>query len=88
MSDMKTERLTVRLDVALRDRVRRRAKALGVSESDYARRAIEEHAVESRDSDTAYDRFKRAGLIGISDIGPSDLSTNKKHMEGFGKPRR
>lgn len=88
MSDMKTERMTLRLDSALRARIRRRAQALGISESDFARQAIEDRTAEPERGETAYDRFKKAGLIGISSSGITDLSTNKKHMEGFGKSKR
>jgi hypothetical protein len=37
--------------------------------------------------ETAFDVFSRAGLIGCikgSPRSPTDLSTNPKHMEGFG----
>lgn len=40
---------------------------------------------EPREEDSAYDAFKRAGLIGCIKDGPSDLSTNPKYMEGFGE---
>jgi nicotinate-nucleotide pyrophosphorylase (carboxylating) len=34
---------------------------------------------------TAYDVFNKAGLIGDANGLPDDLSTNPKHMEGFGR---
>jgi hypothetical protein len=34
---------------------------------------------------TLYDALKDRGLIGFMSDGPDDLSTNPKHMEGFGK---
>ena len=34
---------------------------------------------------TAYDLFKKAGLIGCARGMPSDLATNPKYMEGFGR---
>lgn len=37
-----------------------------------------------RPGESAYDVAKRLGLIGMSDDGPPDLSTNPKYMEGFG----
>ncbi len=33
---------------------------------------------------TLYDALNERGIIGSIDDGPSDLSTNPKHMEGFG----
>ena len=35
---------------------------------------------------TLYDVLLERGMLGCFD-GPSDLSTNPKHMEGFGEPR-
>lgn len=32
-----------------------------------------------------YDALEEAGLIGIVKDAPPDLSTNPKHMEGFGR---
>ena len=34
---------------------------------------------------TLYDALNARGLIGFMTDGPSDLSTNPIHMEGFGK---
>ena len=33
---------------------------------------------------TCYDLAQRAGMIGALKDGPSDLSTNPQHFEGFG----
>ncbi len=38
----------------------------------------------ARKGRTLYDAFAEDGLVGCLD-GPSDLSTNPKYMEGFGK---
>jgi hypothetical protein len=45
------------------------------------------HADEAAE-ETAFDVAKRAGLIGCikgAPRSPTDLSTNPKHMEGFGR---
>ena len=34
---------------------------------------------------TLYDALEKRGIIGSITDGPSDLSTNPKHMQGFGK---
>ncbi len=36
-------------------------------------------------SETCYDLLQQAGVIGMVKGGAIDLSTNKQHMEGFGK---
>ena len=78
---MNSERLTVRISSDLRDQVRQRAKATGTDESEVVRLALEQYVKPPM---SAYEAFKRAGLIGIAKGLPKDLSTNKKHMEGFG----
>lgn len=35
--------------------------------------------------ETAYDAFKKLGVIGCMQAGSHDLATNPKHMEGFGR---
>lgn len=35
-------------------------------------------------SETAYDKFKKAGLIGMIRGTKRDLSTNPSHFDGFG----
>ena len=40
---------------------------------------------ENEKEETLYDAFRRQGLIGCIDDLPADLSTNPKHMEGFGR---
>ena len=82
MSDVKAERLTIRVSTDPRTRVRHRAKAAGIEESEVVRLALEHYVTPPI---SAHAAFKKAGLIGIVRGGPKDLSTNKKHMEGFGK---
>ena len=35
--------------------------------------------------ETLYDVMEASGLVGFMTDGPTDLSTNPKHMEGFGR---
>jgi len=81
VSAMKAERLTIRISDDLRTRLKARAKAAGTDESEVVRLALEQYITPPM---SAYEVAKRAGLIGIVKGGPTDLSTNKKHMEGFG----
>jgi len=82
MSDMSDSRLTIRVSPELRQQLARRAKMDRKGHSDIVREALA-HYLKS--GQTAYDGFQRAGLIGIAKTGPRDLSTNKKHLEGFGR---
>jgi hypothetical protein len=38
-----------------------------------------------QDGRSLFDALEARGLIGFMTNGPGDLSTNPKHMEGFGK---
>ena len=81
---MHEERLTLRITSKLRNRVRDRARAAGTDESEIVRLALEQYVTPPV---SAYEAAKKAGLIGIVKRGPRDLSTNKKHMEGFGSAK-
>ncbi len=81
LSDMNAERLTIRVSGDLRSRVKECARAAGTDESEIVRLALEQYVTPPI---TARAAFEKAGLIGIVRGGPKDLSTNKKHMEGFG----
>jgi len=81
---MKT--ITVRVPEELALRIERRAKRLGVSKSALVRESVEkilpsDDAME--DEPSAYDLMKDG--FGCVNSGVGDLSTNPKHMEGFGR---
>ena len=78
------DRINVRVNARLKQQLEAEAREKGVSPSDIVRQALEEHLQQRTPRESAYDLAKRAGLIGIFKGGPSDLSTNPKHMEGFG----
>ena len=40
---------------------------------------------EDSPEESCYDLAVKAGIVGMVNGGPSDLSTNPKHMEGFGE---
>jgi len=80
---MKT--ITIKVPEELDARLTKRAKRRGVSKSEIAREALaRELKTESVDEEpSAYDVMK--GGCGIVDSGITDLATNPKHMEGFGR---
>jgi predicted DNA-binding protein len=81
---MRDYRITVRLSAELRRRVKYAAHRSGVRESDVVRGAIERQFAAEDEAATAYERAKKAGVIGIVRGASRDLSTNPKHMDGFG----
>ena len=75
--------LTVRLDTDLERKLTQRARAYGLTRSAALREAIRSW-VEAEPV-TFGERVRRSGLVGRFDTGIPDLSTNPKHMEGFGE---
>lgn len=74
--------LTLKIAPALDARLAAEARRRRVSKSQVAREAIEVSlSRKPKARATAYDMVKH--LVG-SVKGPADLSTNPKHMEGFG----
>jgi predicted DNA-binding protein len=88
MSDtMSSQRITIRVSESLVKRLKKHAGMRRRSESALVREALENYLGEAPASSSAYDLAKEAGLIGCVRGGPSDLSTNRKHFEGFGESR-
>ena len=81
---MKESRITVRLPIELRRRVKAAARTEGKRESDVTREAVEQHVPNVSNGPTALERLRRAGFIGCIHDTPADLSTNRKYFNGFG----
>lgn len=77
---MADKMISVRVNAKISSKIARIAKRNGTSESEVIRQAIEHY-------DGGQSAAALAGdLIGSVDFdGPTDLSTNKKHLAGFGK---
>jgi predicted DNA-binding protein len=86
MSDsMVSQRITVRVPVTLEARLRNRSRGKGQTPSDVVRLALENYLSETSDLGSAYELADAAGLIGCVGRAPKDLSTNRRHFEGFGR---
>jgi Arc/MetJ-type ribon-helix-helix transcriptional regulator len=77
---MKT--LSVRLPEPLAGWLDRRAEALGCSQSDLVRQALEQQRQKKGRANNCRERLAELG--GFLE-GPRDLSSNPKHLEDFGK---
>ena len=77
------ERINVRVESQLKQRLESEAKAKGVTPSAIVRQILEEHYLQTP-GETCLQFARRIGIVGIYKDGPSDLSTNPAHMEGFG----
>lgn len=87
MSDMSSNRITVRIPETLNSRLRSRSRAIGTSESELVREALESYLGNSSQGRTAYELAEEAGIVGVAQRAPKDLSTNRRHFKGFGKSK-
>jgi len=49
--------------------------------------ALEAYLGRGSSPTSAYELAEEAGLIGCAGRAPKDLSTNRRHFEGFGKSK-
>jgi predicted DNA-binding protein len=82
---MNDARITIRLDRQTERRLRAAAAAAGKNESEFVREVLVTHLARSPRRATALEVARRAGIIGCAEGLPADLSTNKEHLEGFGR---
>jgi metal-responsive CopG/Arc/MetJ family transcriptional regulator len=88
LSDMAPKRITVRIPGELTARLRSSSRARGASESELVRAALENYLNHSSGDRTAYELAQEAGVIGVAQNTPKDLSTSRRHFDGFGKGKR
>ena len=83
--DMNDETLSLRISRAELEALRKRADAEGVSQGSLVRQALKAYGVtaETPKSKSGYDVIKP--LLGRSRGGSKDLSTNPKHLAGYGR---
>jgi predicted DNA-binding protein len=84
---MSSQRITVRVSESLVKRLKKHADSKGQPESALVREALENYLSAAPASGSAHDLAREAGLIGCVRGEASDLSTNRKHFEGFGERR-
>jgi len=89
MSDMSSERITIRIPGELGGRLRHRSRIKGQTESELVREALETYLGRSNGDRSAFELVEASGLIGSVPGGRGsparDLSTNPRHFKGFGK---
>ena len=82
---MASQRISVRVPGGIARRLKERSRTTGTRESQVVREALEEYLSKNDGEETAYDRARKAGLIGCIRGGRKDVSTNKSLFKGFGK---
>lgn len=85
MSDMAPRRITIRVPETLEASLRRRSRVNGQTPSDLVRLALKSYLCKQGGGGSAYEIAEEAGLIGCVRRAPKDLSTNRRHFEGFGE---
>jgi predicted DNA-binding protein len=84
---MSSQRNTIRIPQLLGKRLKKHAGMKGRPESEVVREALESYLGQSPTPGSAYDLARDAGLIGCVRGAPRDLSTHRKHFDGFGDDR-
>jgi hypothetical protein len=79
------ETLSLRLSKAESRALRDRARREGVSKTTLVRRALRAYGVtpDAEPQKSGYDVIKH--LLGTEQGGPSDLSHNPEHLDGYGR---
>jgi predicted DNA-binding protein len=80
-----SRRLSVRISDRLYDGISRAAARTGKGEADLVREALERYLGAQDLELTCFTLAQRSRLIGCVRTAPSDLSTNREHMDGFGR---
>ena len=77
-------RINLNLAPQLNDLLQAEAEAAGVKPAEVIREALRRHLAGKPPRRSCLDIARQVGVVGIYKDGPSDLSTNKEHFEGFG----
>lgn len=85
MSDMKSLRITIRLDEQEQSILSRLSHKQNKTESEIVREALQAYFQAANSQESCYDLARNLGIIGVTEDLPSDLSTNKDYLEGFGE---
>jgi len=84
---MASHRITVRVPKTIETLLRNRSRDRGQTPSDLVRLALESYLGKGENTHSAYELAEEAGLVGCVRHAPKDLSTNRRHLEGFGKSK-
>jgi metal-responsive CopG/Arc/MetJ family transcriptional regulator len=79
------DRINVRVDRIMKQRLEAEAQLEGVSSSDLVRAAIEAYLNARPKRESCFDIAVRIGMVGCAKDLPRDASTNKKYFDGFGR---
>ncbi len=78
-------RISVRLDESTQQRLNEEVQATGRSESDVVREALRTYFRKRPRPESCLELARRHRIIGCAKQLPPDLSTNRRHLAGFGR---
>ena len=81
---MASRRLSIRIGPDLEREIRERARVSRKRASDIVRDLLQRDLVGTSPALSCYDVAHKARAIGCAEGAPRDLSTNPRHLEGFG----
>lgn len=79
------ERINVRVESPLKQKLEVEARQRGVSPSAIVRQALEEHFGRQAPPENCLQLAQRIGILGSIKGLPADLTSNPEYMEGFGR---
>ncbi len=85
MNDKPDPRISVRLDTDTRQQLDAEVQATGKNESDVVREALCAYFRKRPRPESCLELARRHRLIGCAKRLPADLSTGRRHFEGFGR---
>lgn len=85
MKNAPESRMIVRLDAETQQRLDDEVQATGKNESEVVREALADYFRRRPQPESCLELARRHHLIGCARNLPADLSTNRKHLEGFGR---
>ena len=78
-------RINVRIEPDLKQQLEAVALEEGITPSEVVRKALKAHLGTRPKPKNALELAQELGVVGIFAGLPSDLTTNPKHMDGFGE---
>lgn len=88
INGMSSRKITIKVNPAFEAAISSAAKQRGVNTSKFIRDAVRDKLASTNRAasvGSVYVIAQRSGFLGAFTGLPGDLSTNKKHFEGFGK---
>jgi hypothetical protein len=78
-------KLNLQLEPEMEKRLAEAVDATGQTKEEIVQAALAAYLPSGKQPASCLELARQLGVLGCSKDGPKDLSTNKRHMEGFGR---